>query len=107
MISVTVEKEKGCWRSLSSTGHADYARKGQDIICAAVSALLINACNSLEALTEDSFEGEEADGRLLLSFPDGLSEKGTLLMDSLLLGLRQIETDYGSKYLSVKITEVL
>ena len=69
--------------------------------------MLINACNSLEALTEDSFEGEEADGRLILSFPDGLSEKGTLLMDSLLLGLRQIETDYGSKYLSVKITEVL
>jgi len=107
MISVIVEKTEGRWHSLHSIGHAGYAQAGEDIVCAAVSALLINACNSLEAFTDDTFEGEEADGKLELTFPDGLSEKGSLLMDSLLLGLQQIEEEYGSEFLSVIITEVL
>ncbi len=38
-------------------GHAGYADEGEDIICAAVSALALNFFNSVETFTEDGFEG--------------------------------------------------
>ena len=33
-------------------------KSGQDIVCAAVSVLIINTVNSLEAFTEDEVSGE-------------------------------------------------
>lgn len=39
MIRVTAEPER-----LTVQGHADFAPKGQDIVCAAVSALLLALC---------------------------------------------------------------
>ena len=35
-----------------------------------------------------------------------LSEKGKLLMDSLILGLTEIEHSYNNRYLTVKVKEV-
>ena len=35
------------------SGHAGYSEAGSDIVCAAVSALVINAVNSIEKFTED------------------------------------------------------
>ena len=53
MICITVTESDGEYISVESNGHADYAEKGQDIICAAVSALIVNTVNSVETLTED------------------------------------------------------
>ena len=88
MITVTVSKKNNSYISFVSEGHADYAEEGQDIICAAVSALVINTVNSLEQLTAP------------------ISEGGTLLMNSLLLGLTEIEHSYSKRYLKVKVREV-
>ena len=41
-----------------SKGHAGYAEEGQDIVCAAVSALIITTVNSLEEFTEEQIEAE-------------------------------------------------
>ena len=38
-------------------GHAGYADEGEDIICAAVSALALNFFNSVVAFSEDFFVG--------------------------------------------------
>ena len=106
MITVTVDKEKGAYRGFCSKGHAGSGRYGQDIVCAAVSVLVINTVNSLEAFTEDDFSLEEEDGFVRLSFKESLSGGGQLLMDSLVLGLTQIAQDYGIKYLQVNVREV-
>ena len=42
MIRVTVKKRNGSYVSFTSKGHAGYAEEGYDIICAAVSVLIIN-----------------------------------------------------------------
>lgn len=42
MIQVNVEKKQGNYQKFSIDGHAEYAEAGQDIVCAAVSALVIN-----------------------------------------------------------------
>ena len=58
MIKVTVfEDSDRVVRGFKLTGHAGYGEEGQDIVCAAVSALVFSAYNSIETFTEDDFEG--------------------------------------------------
>ena len=58
MINITVKKRKGSYLDFLSKGHAGYAEEGQDIVCAAVSALIITTVNSLEKFTEEQIEAE-------------------------------------------------
>lgn len=106
MITVTVSKKDDSYREFLSRGHAGYAEEGQDIVCAAVSALIISTVNSLEILTKDRFQLEERDGYIRIRFSEGLTEGGKLLMDSLVLGLTEIEQSYSKRYLKVKVREV-
>ena len=64
MIKATVLKDSTdsgnvIYRGIVMEGHAGYAQEGEDIICAAVSALALNFFNSVETFTEDEFEGRE------------------------------------------------
>ena len=66
MIKATVLKDSTdsgnvIYRGIVMEGHAGYAEEGEDIICAAVSALALNFFNSVEAFTEDEFEGGAGD----------------------------------------------
>ena len=106
MITVTVSKKNNSYVSFTSKGHAGYAEEGYDIICAAVSVLIINTVNSLEAFTDDKFEAKEDDGYVSIRFTAPVTEKGKLLMDSLILGLTEIEHSYNNRYLTVKVKEV-
>ena len=106
MITVTVSRKNNSYIELLSRGHAGYAEEGQDIICAAVSALIVNTVNSLESLTRDRFDLDEKDGYVHIRFPEGLTAGGKLLMDSLVLGLTEIEKSYSKQFLKVKVREV-
>ena len=106
MINITVKKRNGSYLDFLSRGHAGYAEEGQDIVCAAVSALIINTVNSLEKFTDDKFDVQEKDGFVSIHFRNDLSERGMLLMDSLLLGLTEIAGSYNNRYLTVKVKEV-
>ena len=104
MIKAQVSIKDNNYTSFSCTGHAGYGYKGNDVVCAAVSTLVINTANSIEKLTNNSFKAYN-DGNLIRyefkSLPD---EKATLLMDSLLLGLKEIQKEYGKKYLELVIS---
>ena len=62
MINITVKKRNGSYLDFLSRGHAGYAEEGQDIVCAAVSALIVTTVNSLDEFTEDEIEVREDDG---------------------------------------------
>ena len=106
MIHIDVLKKNVDYVRFSSKGHAGYAEAGEDIVCAAVSALVINTVNSLEKFTEEKFRLKEGDGLVSVVFEGKMTGKGRLLMDSLLLGLTEIESDYNNQYLRVNIEEV-
>ena len=108
MIHVTIfqNKYKECV-GFQTEGHAEYANPGQDIVCAAVSALIITTVNSLDAFTEEKIEVGEDDGYVSIHFKTNPNtERGKLLMDSLILGLTEIEHSYNNRYLTVKVKEV-
>ena len=49
-------------------GHADFAPRGNDIVCAAVSLLVQNTINCIEAFTEDRFEVESSEENAYIGF---------------------------------------
>ena len=106
MIAVTVVKNGDDYRSIESKGHAGFSSFGKDIVCAAVSVLVINTINSIDQFTDTHIEltGEDS-GYLKAVFTDGFDEKAQVLMDSMVLGLTQIEKQYGKKFLSIEIQE--
>ena len=108
MTKVTVYKNKsGGTVGFKCTDHAGFARYGRDIVCAAVSALVLNTINSIERFTEDAFEGEQDEKNAVITFrlKDGYSKEAVLLLDSLVLGLTSIAED-NRKYISITFEEV-
>lgn len=93
-------------------GHAGFAEggpEGQELICSAVSALTINMANSVEHFTEDKFEAEVEETAGLFRFrftEDPVSPEAALLMNSLVLGLQDIEESYGEPYIKIRFKEV-
>ena len=102
MIWVRAIRLNGQYQSFTIKGHAEYAEPGEDIICAAVSALVINAINSIEKFTEDPFTCDCEDGVIKSwEFTSDVSKETGLLMDSLMLGLEGIQKSYGEEYIVI------
>lgn len=108
MITVTILKNQGCYEGFDCNGHAAYADNGQDIVCAGVSALVINTINAIENLTDNSVDAEsnEETGEIIFRFNEPADDAGKLLMDALVLGLEGIQDNYGSKYMLLNFKEV-
>ena len=65
MVDIAVNKDKdGEFTAFICNGHAGFARCGKDIVCSAVSLLVINTINSLDEITHESMEvsGDEEKG---------------------------------------------
>ena len=106
MIHIRIATKNSRCIQVVSKGHAEYAEEGQDIICAAVSVLMVNTANSIETLTEDGFTCEEDDGYVAIAIEEEASESAYLLMESLRLGLESIRETYGDAYLDIVTKEV-
>ena len=95
-------------------GHAGYAKKKlfgvktPDILCSAISMLILNTMNSLEELAgeELSVTTNEETGFIKCDFKSVLQEKSVFLMDSMVFGLEHLSKEYGEQYLQVKFEEV-
>ncbi|AIS52106.1 putative ribosomal protein [Thermoanaerobacter kivui] len=105
MIQVEIFRDsKGDICRFSIVGHAGYDEYGKDIVCSAVSAISQTAILGLEALKTVKIKKKIKSGDLWVE----IIEKGFLednirlkaILDTMVLGLKDIEKDYG-KYLKV------
>lgn len=88
MITVHVDSH-----GVSMRGHAGCHEDGQDLVCAAVSALTCSLIHSLKHLSGNRIRADTGDGRTEIRW-DGLTERGELLVDSWFLGIAAINQDY-------------
>ncbi|MCM1173953.1 MAG: ribosomal-processing cysteine protease Prp [Blautia sp.] len=109
MTSITFHKTKaGEYQSFLCRGHAGFGSYGNDIVCAAISALVINTVNSLEEIVHEKItvDTDEEHGVIACKFERPLQETSKVLVDSLVLGLSRIAAQYGEKYCRLKFKEV-
>lgn len=109
MTTITVFRTKqGICQGFTCEGHAGYAEAGSDIVCAAVSMLVINTINSIEHFTEQAFscEQEEETGTIRFRLSEAPTKDTALLLDSMIFGLKEVEKQYHRKYLKLHFKEV-
>ena len=105
MITAKVVKKQGRYYSFSCSGHAEYDDYGKDIVCAAVSMIVINTANAIDSLTDNELMASK-ESAISWEFKNIPDEKAELLMDAMLLGLDEICKKYGNEYLRLMIEEV-
>lgn len=108
MIIATVFHKNDKIVGVQLEGHAEYGRRGKDIVCSAVSILYINLVNSLESFTDDVME---LNGSKKINFQNVIlknmpSKEAELLFRSFMLGITTVEQEYGKKYISIMNQEV-
>lgn len=108
MITVTVFQKKDQIVGVQLEGHAEYGRRGRDIVCSAVSILYINLVNSLDNFTEEEME---LNGSKKINFQNVIlkhmpGKEAELLFQSFMLGITTIEQEYGRKYITILSQEV-
>ena len=59
MIKVNISKDL---KQISIKGHADYAEHGKDIVCAAVSSIVVTSVNACLSLDENSIKYLDREG---------------------------------------------
>ena len=110
MTKVTFyQNQEGQFTGFTAEGHSGYARAGEDIVCAAVSALVINTVNSIEQLTEDvcAVESDAERGFINFRLLGDCSRESEILLRSLVLGLSEIESDETNQdYVDIIFEEV-
>lgn len=100
MTEVFVKTENDRIVSVESKGHAGFAHRGKDIVCAAVSILMINTVNSIHNFTEDKIEvnSDQEKGEISFCLSKDYSEKTEVLLKALVLGLSGIEEGYPKNF---------
>ena len=92
MTTITIFKSKeGTYQGFTCSGHADYSKNGQDIVCAGVSACVVGAMNALE--DHKKFEFIMEDGHVLIKKigDEKLSIHNQIVLQTLLVQLKTIE----------------
>jgi uncharacterized protein YsxB (DUF464 family) len=105
MVKIRVWRNGGHISAFGVEGHANAARAGEyDLVCAAVSVLAQNAMLSSEELLHLERSFESSNGHLSYHRPAVPEDKKPgldLLLESMLVGLRQLERQY-PQYVSIE-----
>ena len=109
MTVITVLKKHGRLVGFEAKGHSGYAEAGEDIVCAAVSAVMQTAVIGITDLVKCPAAFEMQDGELYLMLEKTVKgsklQQAELILGTMLLGLRSVEQDY-SDYLKLTEREV-
>ncbi|OKP96307.1 ribosomal-processing cysteine protease Prp [Paenibacillus sp. P46E] len=107
-VRITRASAQGAIVGFAVKGHAEYARKGWDIVCAGVSTVTFGTVNSIEKLTgvilDTSMDDGFLSGTLVPVDDPEASAKIQLLLESMVVMLSDIAESYG-KY--IKIQQVI
>ena len=107
MIQVRIkESDEGNVIGFRVSGHAGFSDRGMDVVCAGVSAIVINCINSIEQFSDAKFDlvQNEKDGIIDFTCKQPLDDKAALLLKSMFFGVRKIEERYGSEYVKLNST---
>ena len=108
MTSVQIFRHGGDYRSFRCCGHTGYAESGEDIVCAGVSAIVINTINCLQDLLQEEIDVsyDEEKGDIICNFTGTPGERAAFLLECMIHGLEWIQSQYGKQYLNYEIREV-
>ena len=106
MVSIKIYKNQDSYTGFECIGHAGYAESGNDIVCAAISILVINTINSIEEFTSSKMDvsTDEEKGIIKIKFLKKPEKDAELLLNSMVLGIESTKKQY-SDYIKIVYKE--
>ena len=98
MIEVNYLENNSVISKLEISGHANFDKKGKDIVCSAVSAIGVGGLNALTNI--DKIEVVIKEGYILVNGSGLNNEYNQIVLKTMLTQLKTIEKSY-SKYIKV------
>ncbi len=98
MIEVNYLENNSVISKLEISGHANFDKKGKDIVCSAVSAIGVGGINALTNI--DKIEVVIKEGYILVNGSGLNNEYNQIVLKTMLTQLKTIEKSY-SKYIKV------
>ncbi len=109
MITISLFRNKEHLVRFTVSGHAGYAERGADIVCASVTTAAFTAVNGLVDVAKIDAEVEVREGYLACKLPETLSEKqresADLLLESMILSFENLAEQYGEYVVMKNYTE--
>jgi len=88
-------------KNISIKGHALYDDYGKDIVCSAVSSIVITTVNGIISIDEDAILYQVSDGKIVIKIKKD-DEITTKLIDNMIDLLKKLSSDYPD---NIKIEE--
>jgi len=104
MILVSILKHNGIIEEMRVSGHAEYADKGKDLVCAGVSTIMIGSLNALDQLTNDTCDLQMETNLVRIKTKKNTYDS-QLIIKTVILQLETLKEKY-SDYICIKQTEV-
>ena len=98
MIKITASRNNGKITSLTVKGHANSAPHGEDLVCAAVSSILVGGCNALNQPNCFAIKLNEGDGSILEI--SNANEHDYEVLETMLIQFKTVE-ESSKKFLQV------
>lgn len=89
---------------VSAVGHANFAPNGTDIVCAGISTLLQTAVLAIKSMVKVDIVDTMKDGKLILNVP--IDTEAQIVIKAILIGLKDIESDYPKNIIIKEIKDV-
>ena len=100
MINVTIKQGE-----ITASGHAGYAPKGYDIVCAAFSVLSLTLDTAVKKFTDDNIEIVLENGEMAAQWQQ-VSPEGLLLINAYIEGVKALAENY-PEYITVQARDTL
>ena len=98
MIKIEATRKNGKIISLTVKGHANSAPKGEDLVCAAVSSILVGGCNALSQPNCFAIKLNSGDASIVEK--STANEHDYEVLETILIQLRTVE-ESSKKFLQV------
>jgi uncharacterized protein YsxB (DUF464 family) len=93
-LEVLIKRRLGHVVSLEVIGHAGFAKAGSDIVCAAVSALVLSAAEGLRAHCQVQTSVMDSPSAYRLKVSAGSDERAQAVLETAIGGLQAIAASY-------------
>lgn len=100
MTKITITTDSGKTVRIKADGHAGYAKHGEDIVCSAISVLMLTGDRALSKIANHDTT-EISEGVIILDISSVENNKAETILETIRIGLEGIVTSYG-QYISIE-----
>lgn len=104
MVKVEILQTQDRYKSIRISGHAEYAKSGEDLVCAGVSSIGIGALNALDEIFSTDVRLEQRKNKILIKVLKDSDVLQTTL-NFMILQLKTMSEVY-PQYITIKKDEV-